>query len=202
MFLYYQNIITNMTKAGRKSSIGKDIKGYIINAHNKGYSVRDIAKYLKEEKNIDISKTTVQRVISEHKTSTGAIVRTNAINEVKKVPVQKPAPVKNIFNVNKKNDEHKQEVVKKVKPPITDRIYTDYMETLEEANFLKELRIRYSYIAKKNSMSFKQFVQNACELERQYLDEEISITGGRRITEPDAKQILEMVIIGKAIKRL
>ncbi|WP_048059426.1 helix-turn-helix domain-containing protein [Picrophilus oshimae] len=72
-----------MAKAGRKPSISKDIKGYIINAHSKGYSVRDIAKYLKEEKDIDISKTTVQRVISEYKT--GAMAGSKSINEGKKL---------------------------------------------------------------------------------------------------------------------
>lgn len=48
----------------------------------------------------------------------------------KKVPAQKHTPMQNISNGNKMNDGHKREVVKKVKPPIIDTIYTDYMETL------------------------------------------------------------------------
>ncbi|SMD30795.1 helix-turn-helix domain-containing protein [Picrophilus oshimae] len=189
-----------MAKAGRKPSISKDIKSYIINVYSKGYSVRDIAKYLKEEKDIDISKTTVQRVISEYKT--GAIVRNNSIHEVKKVPVQKNVPVQSIFNGNKANDEYKLEVVEMAKPPITERIYTDYMEALEEENFLKELRIRYSYIARKNSMTFKQFVQNACELERQYLEKEVMITSEKSITQPDLKETFYIAILVKVIKSL
>ncbi|WP_153274097.1 hypothetical protein [Picrophilus oshimae] len=88
------------------------------------------------------------------------------------------------------------------KPPITERIYTDYMEALEEENFLKELRIRYSYIARKNSMTFKQFVQNACELERQYLEKEVMITSEKSITQPDLKETFYIAILVKVIKSL
>lgn len=51
-------------------------------------------------------------------------------------------------------------------------------------------------------MRFKQFVQSACELERQYLEKELMIVGGKFITESDVKQILEMAVIGKVTKRL
>ena len=191
-----------MVKAGRKTSVSKDIKDYIIDAHNKGYSVRDVGRYLKEEKDIDISKTTVQRVISEYKTSAGAIVSGDSINEGKKVPVQKHIPVQNIFNGNKTNDEYQPEVVKKVKPPITDRIYTDYMESLEHTDIIKELRIRYFTTARKNSMNFKQYLQNACELERRYLDKEVAIAGGETLTQLDMDQVLELAVLAKIIKGL
>ena len=191
-----------MVKAGRKTSVSKDIKDYIIDAHNKGYSVRDVGRYLKEEKDIDISKTTVQRVISEYKTSAGAIVRGDSINEGKKVPVEKSTPVQNIFNGNKTNDEYQPEVVKKVKPPITDRIYTDYMESLEHTDIIKELRIRYFTTARKNSMNFKQYLQNACELERRYLNKEVAIAGGETLTQLDMDQVLELAVLAKIIKGL
>ena len=53
-----------MAKAGRKTSVGKHIRDIIMDAHDKGASVRDIEKYLNEELDTRISKTTIQRIIS------------------------------------------------------------------------------------------------------------------------------------------
>ena len=196
MLLYYQNIITNMVKVGRKTSVTKDIRGYIIDAHNKGYSVRDVERYLKEVKDINISKTTVQRVISSYKESNRKIDENDSIEE------GKPVPVQNISTGKKMNENYQTKVVKKVKPAITGRSYTDYMEALENTNIIKELRVRYLTTARKNSMSFKQYVQNACELERKYLDKEVAIAGGKTFTQPDMDQVLNMAILAKVVKRL
>ena len=78
----------------------------------------------------------------------------------------------------------------------------DYIESLEDTDLLKALRYRYSYFARKNSMSFRQFVESACELEKQYLEKEVELAGNHNLTEHDTKHILEMAIIGKALKRL
>ena len=51
-------------------------------------------------------------------------------------------------------------------------------------------------------MSFKQYLLDACELERKYLDKEVTIAGGKTLTQPDMDQVLKMAIIAKAIKRL
>ena len=116
--------------------------------------------------------------------------------------MEKSTPVQNIFNGNKTNDEYQPEVVKKVKPPIADRIYTDYMESLEHTDIIKELRIRYFTTARKNSMNFKQYLQNACELERRYLDKEVAIAGGETLTQLDMDQVLELAVLVKIIKGL
>lgn len=185
-----------MVKVGRKTSVSKDVRDYIIDAHNKGYSVRDVGRYLKEEKDIDISKTTVQRVISSYKESNVKVDKSDAIKKGQSVPVQ------NISVGKKMNEDYQTEVVKKVKPAITDRLYKDYMETLENADIIKELRVRYFTTARKNSMSFKQYLKNACELERRYLDKEVAIAGGKTLTQPDMDQVLNMAIIAKVVKRL
>ena len=185
-----------MVKVGRKTSVNKDVRDYIIDAHNKGYSVRGVGRYLKEERDIDISKTTVQRVISSYKESNVKIDKSDTIKK------EKPAPVQNISIGKKMNEDYQTEVVEKVKPAITDRLYMDYMETLEKADIIKELRVRYFTTARKNSMSFKQYLLDACELERKYLDKEVTIAGGKTLTQPDMDQVLKMAIIAKAIKRL
>ena len=185
-----------MVKVGRKTSVSKDMKDYIIDAHNKGYSVRDVGRYLKEEKDIDISKTTIQRVISSYKESNRKIDKSDSIEE------GKPVPVPNISIGNKMDKDYRTEVVNKVKPAIIDRSYTDYMEALENTDMMKELRIRYLKTARKNSMSFKQYILNACELERRYLDKEVSIAGGRTPTQPDMNQVLTMAVLAKIVKEL
>ena len=76
------------------------------------------------------------------------------------------------------------------------------MEALENTDIIKELRVRYLTTARKNSMSFKQYVQNACELERRYLDKEVAIAGGKTLTQPDMDQVLNMAILAKVVKRL
>ena len=56
-----------MSNVGRKKIISNQTRNFIINSHNKGYSIRDIAKYTNEKLGKNISKTTVQRVISNYK---------------------------------------------------------------------------------------------------------------------------------------
>ena len=62
-----------MAKAGRKTQVGKHIRVIIMDANDKGASVRDIEKYLNEELDTSISKTTIQRIISSYKTSSKKI---------------------------------------------------------------------------------------------------------------------------------
>ena len=119
-----------MVKVGRKTSVNKDVRDYIIDAHNKGYSVRDVARYLKEERDIDISKTTVQRVISSYKESNVKVDKNDTIKK------GKPVSAQNISVGKKMNEDYQTEVVEKVKPAITDRLYMDYMETLEKADII------------------------------------------------------------------
>ena len=188
------------TKGGKPKTDG-DIVNLVIDAYNKGYNVKDIAAYVKEEKDVSISKATVYRIVNDYKAENAPIDEEGFTDS--DTPIQKPVvPPSKVFIGNKMNEEYQTEVVKKVKSPITDRIYTDYMETLEDADLLKALRYRYSYFARKNSMSFRQFVETACEFEKQYLEKEIELAGSRKLTEPDAKQILEMAVIGKVLKRL
>ena len=191
----------NIAKSGRKTVVSKYIRDIIIDTHNKGYSVRDIVKYIKKEKDVNISKTTVQRIISDYKIRNREIDK-NKSEEVNPISVQKPNPVNNIFIGDKMDDDYQKEVVKKVKPPMTDRIYQDYMETLEETDIIKELKVRYLAVARKNSMSFYQFLRNACELENQYLEKEIMIVSNKFLTDDDVNQVLKMIIIAKALNRL
>lgn len=191
-----------MAKAGRKTSVGKHIRDIIMDAHDKGASVRDIEKYLNEELDTSISKTTIQRIISSYKTSSEKIDKVEVGEDIKQVSVQKAKPAKNIVIADKMNKDYQTEVVEKVKPAITDKIYMDYMESLEDTDLLKALRYRYSYFARKNSMSFRQFVESACELEKQYLEKEVELAGNHNLTEHDTKHILEMAIIAKALSRL
>ncbi len=191
-----------MAKAGRKTSVGKHIRDIIMDAHDKGSSVRDIEKYLNEELDTSISKTTIQRIISSYKTSSEKINKVEFGEDIKQVSVQKAKPAKNIVIADKMNKDYQTEVVEKVKPAITDKIYMDYMESLEDTDLLKTLRYRYSYFARKNSMSFRQFVESACELEKQYLEKEVELAGNHNLTEHDTKHILEMAIIAKTLSRL
>ena len=191
-----------MAKAGRKTSVGKHIRDIIMDAHDKGSSVRDIEKYLNEELDTSISKTTIQRIISSYKTSSEKINKVEFGEDIKQVSVQKAKPAKNIVIADKMNKDYQAEVVEKVKPAITDKIYMDYMESLEDTDLLKALRYRYSYFARKNSMSFRQFVESACELEKQYLEKEVELAGNHNLTEHDTKHILEMAIIAKTLSRL
>ena len=189
-----------MANVGRKTSISKHIRNMIIEFHNRGYSVRNIAKYIKEESDINISKTTVQRIISDYKKSN---VKTNEFEsgkDIKKAPAQKSKSTKNILIVNKANENGQAEDAGKVRPGITDRIYMDYMEELEKSDLIKALRIRYSPIARKYSMNFRQYLENACELEKQHLEKEIVISGAHN--EPDIKEALEIATLVKIIKGL
>ena len=190
-----------MAKSGRKTVVSKYIRDIIIDTHNKGYSVRDIVKYIKKEKDVNISKTTVQRIISDYKIRNREIYKSKS-EEVNPISVQKPNPVNNIFIGDKMNEDYQKEVVKKVKSPMTDRIYQVYMETLEETDIIKELKVRYLAVARKNSMSFYQFLRNACELESQYLEKEIMIVSNKFLTDHDVDQILKLIIIAKALNRL
>lgn len=193
-------ILFNMANVGRKISVSKHIHNVIIEFHNKGYSVRNIAQYIKEELDFNISKTTVQRVISNYKRSNE---KTNkVVDEAKQVLIQKAKPAKKILIVNKGNECGQTEVVSKAMPVITDRIYMDYMEELEKSDLIKALRTRYLPIARKHSMNFRQYLEYACELEKQYLEKEVVIAGSKAHNEPDIKEILEAAVLGKIIKGL
>ena len=74
------------------------------------------------------------------------------------------------------------------------------MEEIEKSDLIKALRIRYLPIARKYSMNFRQYLENACELEKQYLEKEIAISGAQN--KPDIKEILEAAVLGKIIKGL
>ena len=113
--------------------------------------------------------------------------------------MQKAKPENNILIV-KANENGHAEDSGKVRPAITDRIYMDYMEELEKSDLIKALRIRYMPIARKYSMNFRQYLENACELEKQYLENDIVISGAHN--EPDLKEALEAAVLGKIIKGL
>ncbi len=193
-------ILFNMANVGRKTSISKHIRNIIIEFHDRGYSVRNIAKYIKEESDFNISKTTVQRIISDYKKNN---VKTNEFESRKDIniaPVQKAKSTKKILIVNKANENSQAEDAGKVRPVITDRIYIDYIEELEKSDLIKALRIRYLPIARKCSMNFRQYLEYACELEKQYLEKEIVISGAHN--EPDIKETLEYAVLIKIIKGL
>ena len=189
-----------MSNVGRKTIVSGQTRNFIINAHNNGYSIKDIVKYINEKLCKNISKTTVQRIISDYKKSN---VKTNEFEsgkDIKKAPAQKSKSTKNILIVNKANENGQAEDAGKVRPGITDRIYMDYMEELEKSDLIKALRIRYSPIARKYSMNFRQYLENACELEKQHLEKEIVISGAHN--EPDIKEALEIATLVKIIKGL
>ena len=188
-----------MSNIGRKTIISNQTRNFIINAHNKGYSIRDIVKYINEKLGKNISKTTVQRVISNYKKNNTKTNEFESGKGIKIAPVQKARPENNILIV-KANENGHAEDSGKVRPAITDRIYMDYMEELEKSDLIKALRIRYMPIARKYSMNFRQYLENACELEKQYLENDIVISGAHN--EPDLKEALEAAVLGKIIKGL
>ncbi len=111
-----------MSNVGRKTIVSGQTRNFIINAHNNGYSIKDIVKYINEKLCKNISKTTVQRIISDYKKSN---VKTNEFEsgkDIKKAPVQKAKPEKKILIVNKANENGHAENAGKVRPTITDRI--------------------------------------------------------------------------------
>ena len=188
-----------MSNVGRKTIVSNQTRNFIINAHNNGYSIRHIVKYTNEKLGKNISKTTVQRIISNYKKNNVKINKFEYRKDIKIAPVQKAKPENNIIIV-KANENGHAEDSGKVRPVINDRIYTDYMEEIEKSDLIKALRIRYLPIARKYSMNFRQYLENACELEKQYLEKEIAISGAHN--KPDIKEILEAAVLGKIIKGL
>ena len=51
-------------------------------------------------------------------------------------------------------------------------------------------------------MNFRQYLENACELEKQYLEKEIVISGGKAHNEADIKEALQIAVLIKIIKWL